>query len=265
MERSDVAYLINSTPKYFYILELHILLLKRYAPSCKWPIYFATEVPDHPLCAHLNTTYSVQIIPLEVEHSSFLQSRARAVELLPSTIKYVLPVQEDFLLERYVDIDSITQSLNILDNDENIISCRYMPCPGPHANSINYSEHWKYLDSRYDEYMFTFQATVWRCTDYLKLFKKLLEYISTVSAEKRRYVEIDYNIAENKVGVSLFNEVFKEQSHIAYIRAGKYPNAVYLSPFPYRPTAIVKGVLQPFAKELVYREGFTHCLQNYLV
>jgi hypothetical protein len=140
-----------------------------------------------------------------------------------------------------------------------------MPCPGPHADAISYIEHWKYLDSSLDEYMFTFQATVWRRTDYLKLFKKLLTHISTVSAEERRYVEIDYNIAENRVGVSLFSEVFKEQSHIAYIRKGKFPNAVYLSPFPYRPTAIVKGVLQPFAKELVHREGFTHCFQSYLV
>jgi hypothetical protein len=95
-------------------------------------------------------------------------------------------VQEDFLLERYVDVEALTQSLNILDTDKNIISCRYMPCPGPHADAISYSENWKYLDSSLDEYMFTFQATVWRCTYYLKLFKKLLTHISTVSSEERR-------------------------------------------------------------------------------
>jgi len=262
MDRSDVAYLINSTPKYFYILELHILLLRRYAPSLKWPIYFATEVPNEPICRHLRDTYHINIIPLEIEHSSFLQSRARALELLPPSIRYVVPMQEDFLLERYVDTVIIEKSLNILDNNNKIASLRYMPCPGPHINDRMYNMQWKYLDSTYDEYMFTYQATLWRKEDILKFFKALL---NVVDPTKRKYYELEYNIAENSHGVKIFYEVFKDRQHLAYIRAHKDPNAVYLSPFPYRPTAIIKGVLQPFAKELALREGFTRYLQNYLV
>ena len=49
MDRNDVAYIINTTPKYFYILELHLTLLKRYAPSMKWPVYLATEDFDNPI------------------------------------------------------------------------------------------------------------------------------------------------------------------------------------------------------------------------
>ena len=34
------------------------------------------------------------------------------------------------------------------------------------------------------------------------------------------------------------------------------PNGVYFSPWPYRPTAVVKGDLQQWAKDLIRREGF---------
>ena len=265
MDRQDIAYLINSTPKYYYILELHILLLRRYAPTLKWPIYFATEFPNDPICFLLKDTYNVNILNLEKEHSSFLQSRARAIELLPKTIHYVLPMQEDFLLDRLIDISEIEKSLSILDTNTNILSLRYMPCPGPHINDMLYNNKWKYLDSRYDQYMFTFQATLWRATDYLKLFKSLLKTINSDDPIQRKLYELTYNIAENNDGVKIFDKVFKGSYHLAYIRAHKEPNAVYLSPFPYRPTAIIKGVLQPFVKELMDREGFTQYLQNYLL
>ena len=107
MERSDIAYLINSCPNYYYILDLHLGLLRRYASCCKWPIYFATEEPEHKVSILLKEKYGVKILVLEKENSSFLTSRKRALELLPENIKYVMPMQEDFLLERYIDIKSI--------------------------------------------------------------------------------------------------------------------------------------------------------------
>jgi hypothetical protein len=43
--------------------------------------------------------------------------------------------------------------------------------------------------------------------------------------------------------------------HVGWKRAGPWSNAVYMSPWPYRPTAIVQGRLEPWAAELGKREG----------
>ena len=83
MERNDIAYLINSVPKYYYLLDLHIALLHRYASEIKWPIYFATEEPENPISRMLKEKYNFHILVLEKENSSFLSSRKRALELLP--------------------------------------------------------------------------------------------------------------------------------------------------------------------------------------
>jgi hypothetical protein len=63
------------------------------------------------------------------------------------------------------------------------------------------------------------------------------------------------NIAENIDGQTLFNNLFNNSFVLGYKRLHSFPNAVYMCPWPYRPTAIIKGVLQPFAKELAEREG----------
>ena len=159
MDRQDVTYLLNSTPKYFYIVELHVALLRRYAPQCKWPVYFATEVPDDPICKILKH-YGVNILTLEKEHSSFLNSRRRALELLPKTIRYVMPIQEDFLLERYIDTDAIEDSFNILDSDNSTIAIRYMPCPGPKEINQNVGKFWKVFQERFDLYLFSLYKRV---------------------------------------------------------------------------------------------------------
>jgi hypothetical protein len=44
------AYLVNSTPKYYYMLPLHFALVKRYASWLQMPLYLATEEPNHPMC-----------------------------------------------------------------------------------------------------------------------------------------------------------------------------------------------------------------------
>jgi hypothetical protein len=256
MDRNDIAYLLNSTPKYYYLVELHIALIRRYAPKCKWPIYFATEVPEHSICKILQD-YNVKIIVLEKENSSFISSRKRALELLPDSIKYVLPMQEDFLLERFIDTNAIHESISILEKEEDIISIRYMPCPGPNEINANYNKVWKYI--KHDTYLFTFQATLWRkkeCLLYYKVIENEVNARTYHSEEERNLYEVKMNIAENNHGQKIFTSLFDDKRILGYIRLHKYANAVYMSPWPYRPTAVIKGVLQPFAKELAEREGF---------
>ena len=83
MDRQDVCILINSTPKYFYLLPLQLTMLKRYAPKLQWPIYFATEALDHPIVSKLILEFNVKILSLSHSHESFLESRQAALSKLP--------------------------------------------------------------------------------------------------------------------------------------------------------------------------------------
>jgi hypothetical protein len=262
MERKDVAYLINTTPKYFYLLPLHVSLIRRYAPDCRWDIWVATEEPGHPIFKNLG----VKVLPLPKEESGFLASRAAALRLLPSFYTYVLPMQEDFLLEQPAMQGALDEALKIFDFDPKVQSIRLMPCPGPVEN-IHYSfeweswwtkENWKVLGPS-DEYMFCFQATLWRRgaiqTWYTQLCKQFALDYPQATEEEKRTLEIRANYAENSRGQEYFRKWMKGL-HIAWARMGTQPNAVYLSPWPYRPTAVVGGVLQPWAITFAKREGF---------
>jgi hypothetical protein len=252
---TSIAYLINSTPKYYYILELHLVLLKRYAPNLNWQVFLATEEPDHFICKKLVSEYGVQLIVLEKENTSFLTSRKRALEMLPSHITKVLPIQEDFLLERFIDEDAINQSIQLLDNDDKLIAVRYMPCPGPNENNILYKKNWLEISEKYDSYGFCFQATLWK-RDFLQLwYNSIVSKCEEYGSIDRKRLEVDMNISENVDGQKLFYSFFKDYKQIGWKRAHKYSNAVYMCPWPYRPTAIIRGVLQMFAKELAIREG----------
>jgi len=259
MERVDIAYLINTTPKYFYLLPLHLLLLRRYAPTCQWPVYLATEEPNHPMCKELEETYNVQILPLSQEESGFLESRAASLRKLPSFIQYVLPMQEDFLLERFVDISSIEESIYLLDTDVSNASVRWMPCPGP-VNTTPYTGKYALIHEK-DTYKYVFQATLWRRSIVQDWFTKLVEEFNkefplTMPMKERMFHQIRANYAENQKGQEKFWNWFGAYKHLAWIRAHKAPNAVYMSPWPYRPTAVVNGRLESWAVEMAKREGY---------
>uniref|UniRef100_A0A6C0D6X3 Glycosyltransferase n=1 Tax=viral metagenome TaxID=1070528 RepID=A0A6C0D6X3_9ZZZZ len=255
MNRNNIAYLINSTPKYYYILELHLVLLRRYAHTLKWQVYLATEEPDHLVCKLLQEKYKVEILVLEKENSSFLSSRKRALELLPESIQYVIPMQEDFLLERNIDMETINESIDILDNYKNIFCIRYMPCPGPNEKNPNFNDRFRYFNIEHDFYMFSFQASLWKKNECLRFYTEICNKVKSYGVTNSVDLEVRNNIAENIDGQTLFNNLFSNSFVVGYKRTHSFPNAVYMSPWPYRPTAIIKGVLQPFAKELAEREG----------
>ena len=267
MDRDDVCILVNSTPAYFYMLPLHFAMLRRYAPSCKWKFYLATEVPDDPVCLQVAKEYHVAILGIPKEKSGFLESRMVALHYLQDFYNYVLPLQEDFLLEHAMDGEAIASVLKFMDEDPTIVSARLMPCPGPSSDDVTLSHlpQWKLLDEHFDNFGFCFQATLWRtnaCHDWFKVICTYLEETApklTTDPKQRKFIEITANIAENADGQRKFWAWSREQEnkHIAWTRRGPWPNAVYLSPFPYRPTAIVKGKLEQWAKDLAKREGFS--------
>lgn len=257
MERTDIAYLINTTPKYFYLLRLHITLLKRYAKGMKWPVYIATEEPNHYSIQEIQTLFpDVSILPLTQEQEGFLDSRAAACQALPSEIKYVFPIQEDFLLEARPLWGVFEHGLKILDRDSNVSSLRVMPCPGPRGKKEYYGTNWKILQFGLDDYLFTYQASVWRRSSYQAYMDHLSTYLNSMklSQKEKNRMAIHDNIAEVKFGQELLVSMNEAALHLAWPREGEQSNAVYLAPWPYRPTAVVRGKLMDWAVDLAARE-----------
>jgi hypothetical protein len=260
MDRQDVCLLINSTPKYFFMLPLQLTLLRRYAPNLRWPVYFATEVPDHPIAKQLESDFGVKLLTLPKESEGFLESRQVALTLLPPEITYVLPLQEDFLLDREPNQKALVDALYILDTDRHVSSLRLMPCPGPHESDGSYVKEkpWKILGEK-DTYVFTYQATLWRRMDLSLFFQSLLYSIQKDFGKRedseKKYMALTSNVGENHYGQVVVRAALPNTIHLCWPRAHPHPNAVYLCPWPYRPTAITRGRLEPFAEELFRREG----------
>ena len=138
-----------------------------------------------------------------------------------------------------------------------------MPCPGPHKDDVMYSEGWKVLDAARDSYLFVFQMCVWRPQPLAAWYTRLcaqfeIDNPGPLTDAERRILEIRANYAENRQGQQYFKEwhMSSGEKHLAWMRIHKHPNAVYMSPWPYRPTAVVGGKLEEWAIEMALREGF---------
>jgi hypothetical protein len=261
MDRTDLVILVNSTPNYYYILPFFFTMLRRYAPDLAWDLVLATEFPDDPICKAVSAEHGVEILEIPFTAGGFIDSRLAALQVLQKRYKYCLPLQDDFILEMPMNAAAIKDILAAMDTDLTISSARLMPCPGPAAADAVYATRWKILSHANNAYGFVYQATLWRTEDAVKWFQTVAERLesiapkATTDSKHRNTIEVSWNIAENAEGQALFWKTFAAKKHLAWIRQGKQPNAVYLSPFPYRPTAIVKGRLESWASELAARES----------
>jgi len=264
---TDWCILINTTPKYMSLAEVQITCLRRYAPQLiTVPIFLATELTmNHPIVKRILLLPNVQYVSLNSSDADFLESRIAAMEYL-SFFKFILPLQEDFWTDRCPDLLRLNNALDILRSDDQIQSIRLMPCPGPSRNDINYSANSEFkIIGHQDTYRFTYQATLWRpevYTAFLKTVKnRALPEYNKLDVEKRppwsSYC-VRKNVAENLEGQQIFMDLFMtpKSIHLSIDRPLAHPNAVFLAPWPYRPTAVVHGLLEPWAKEFAQREGF---------
>lgn len=252
------AIVVNTCPKYFYLLEVHFALLRRYAPTLNWPVYLATEQHDDFLIQRLKVTYNLNIIPLADKNSDFFESRLAAMKALPQEIRYVLPLQEDFLLERPgADVAALENAIEILEADRDVLSLRLMPCPGS-SGKEGYWGKWKKLMP--NDMTFSYQATIWRrevYTDYMRgLIQQRIQLHPNLERSKYNWYAVTVNPAETFPGLQLLKLMYPTGIHLCWPRVGTWANAVYQSPWPYRPTAVVKGRLEDWAIELAQREGF---------
>ncbi len=251
----NCAYVINTTPSYFYILRLHLTLLQRYGGTLPWHVFLATEVPNHPLVNELCKEFPwLHILPLAEKDKGFLDSRLAAAKALPPHIEYIFPIQEDFLLEARPLYNVMKEAFDILQKKPDVKSLRVMPCPGPKGNITFEGTEWRILQVGDGDMLFTYQATVWRKKAYIDFLQALVTPMISagISEEKRKRIEIQDNIAEVEAGQRLLHSL--GGIHLAWKREGTQPNAVYLAPWPYRPTAIVRGKLEEWAEELASRE-----------
>jgi hypothetical protein len=248
------------------MLLFQMVMLRRYAPKLKWKVFLATEAVDDPRIRSLQEDYGVQILPLTQDEKGFLESREAGLRKLPKQYTYVLPLQEDFILDREPMYETLAEACRLLDMDRNVASLRLMPCPGPLEKDLWYhpNMNWKVL-SEEDPMIFTYQATLWRTYDIHSYYKTLLtsiekDFPAAVTFEQKKNIALKMNCAETHYGQSKLRAT-PNILHLAWNRKGSWSNAVYLSPFPYRPTAIVQGKIEPFAVELATREGFGQSLK----
>jgi REP element-mobilizing transposase RayT len=238
-------------------------MLRRWWVHCDLPIYLACDGN----LQEYKDTYDINIIEQEKDYG-FVEGRVHALKLLEE-YDNVIMLQDDFIIERFVDNDTIHKLIEIMNNDKNIGCIRLMPCPGPKGkthlfgNGIQLGEFERECWCR-----FSFQAAIWKREYYIRFFEELKEdikkniYKSTYKkdadalindSEYWRKLWFKSNIAENRYGCKFtlrYPEVL-----LGIIRDGEYSNAVYRSPIPYRPTAIVRGKLEDWAKDLFKREN----------
>jgi len=267
MDRKDVAYMINTTPKYFFLLKMHLTMLWRYAPSLKWPVFLVTEEPENEEIRKLVADFpDLRIIPITPDKEAFFESRAEGVRGLPEEIQYVFPIQEDFILEGRPMSEVLKGILDLMDESPSISSARLMPSPGP-VGEVTYGDtEWRILDDSVDEYVFTFQATLWRRGCYLAFMDALIEGVekefvsgpcASLTAKQKADIQVKLNVGECRFGQDILKKV--TNLHLAWPRYGKQANAVYLCPWPYRPTAVVQGRIEGWALDLALREGVSLC------
>lgn len=262
----NVAILVNSTPAYYYILPFFFGMLKRYGEDLDWDIYLGTELPEHPICEQVAKEFGVKLVRIPSAFAGFIDSRWYCLNYLEGQHDFVLPLQDDFILEMPARLDALTGILDLMEDDPDIASVRLMPCPGPaRADSTYKGTDLRELSPTRNSVGFTYQATLWRWGACQHWFQALSERLQAAAPREftdpkaRVRLEVSGNIAENADGQGLFWSLSAKRGwrHLAWERAGPWPNAVYLSPFPYRPTAIVRGALEGWARDLAKREGFT--------
>ena len=261
--------LINTTPKYMPLVEVEVVCIRRYAKELSdVPIFVATEMsPSEPILSRILELENVHLISLSNDEADFLESRVAAAKYLPD-YDIVLPLQDDFWLDRRPDYKALNEAVEIMISDPKVQSIRLMPSPGPHESDVTYKGQWAILSEK-DTCRFTLQATLWKRDTYVEFLEAVIKYGSKEYVEYAEYAEyalrydswskfcVGINIAENAKGQALFKELcMSNGTHLSVQREHDGSNAVFLCPWPYRPTAVVQGTLEPWAKEFMVREGF---------
>ena len=252
---NSVCVLINSCQKYNPLAVAACRLIGRYAPDLKWPVYFATAgLTDEQKGEVLECgfTYMEQSAS---ENRDFIESRLHALRVLKEKYAFVLLLQDDFFLDRKPDYEGMDKTVAMMSANPEIVCTRLMPCPGPTGSLWQAS--WREIEVGPYCY-FSFQAAIWSTEWLVRFFEGVTTKSEGLFAKwpqySRNQVWILVNPCETEIGTDVAVELGGR--FVGWPRVGKWSNAVYLSPWPYRPTAVEKGNLQAWASEMLKREGF---------
>ncbi len=251
---NSVCILVNSCPKYNKIAVASCCLIRRYATGLKWPIYLASAGLDDEKKAMMMAA-GVHIMEQGPENGDFLESRIEALRILRESFSFVLLLQDDFFLDRAPNYDALEETVRMMTENPEIVCTRLMPCPGPTGDVV--LGKWKEIVV--DPYCyFSFQAGVWSIPWLMRFFEEVVRRATPLMTKYPHYSRNQFWLLVNPCETGVGTDVAVELGgrFVGWPRAGRWSNAVYLSPWPYRPTAIEKGVIQPWATEMLKREEF---------
>jgi hypothetical protein len=228
--------------------------IRRYATELKWPIYLATAGLDDEQKAML-MAIGIRMIEQGPENGDFLESRIEALRILRDTYSHILLLQDDFFLDRAPSYDALASTVEMMTENPEIVCTRLMPCPGPTGDVV--FEKWREIIVEPYCY-FSFQAGIWSVPWLMRFFEGVIKRATPLMAKYPQYSRNQFWLLVNPCEKGIGTDVAVELGgrFVGWPRAGRWSNAVYLSPWPYRPTAVEKGVLQPWAKKMLKREGF---------
>ena len=164
------AVLVNTCQKYHYIVPCFLGLLNRYWHNISFPIYVSTTGTGSELEEHKRIK-DFRIINTEID-PGVLQAKLYGIEKIPE--KLIILLQEDFLIERYVDDDLLKKIERIMTEREDIGCIRLMPSPQGTGITHHFYDV-KLVEIKKDAmYSFSFQVAIWRKSFLVKVMKDFL-------------------------------------------------------------------------------------------
>ena len=218
---------ISSTPKYSYIWEPFFKMLYKY---WKTPpdIYFISSGK----CSFLNEKYDINVYETASD-LGFLGGYLHVLNDIKSMYSTFICMQDDFIIQKNVNTELLSLYRDILE-DTTIGCIRLMPCPEPKGNIHKFNTVTLKEVVKNDDYSFSFQSCMWNIEFFIRL--------CTECKDMNTWLIEPY----------LSNKLTKTNKLLlGYIRESSHRDAVLQSPVPYRPTAIVRGKLQDWAKQLL--------------
>ena len=225
----EASIFISSTSKYSFIWDTFFTLLRKNWENCPYEIHFISEGNTD----YLKDKYNINVEKIEKD-LGFLEGYRYLCQKYKDKYSHFILLQDDFLIEKKVNQDILDKYFEILKSNENIGFIRTMPCPGPKGEQKMFGDVKLGKINKNEDYSFCYQSSFWN-SDYFLSFSIIPKT----------------NPWKSEIYLANKMKNCKEKENWGFIRPFKESHAVYESPIPYRPTAIVKGKLQDWAKKLI--------------
>lgn len=166
MDRNDITILVNSCDAYEDIWDPFFRLFRVYWEDCPYEIVLNTESKKYEL-----EGINIQCLQLYSENKKVPYGKRILEHLKYVKTKYVLILIDDFFLNDYVDNNEIEKCRTWMEDNQNIAAFFFAPVKDQ-GNIV--SEKYKGYEKRpkVGVYKVSFQAALWRTTDFIESWKK---------------------------------------------------------------------------------------------